>query len=397
MKKPLLPRLFSTLLVGLLCMHGGEALSQGRQQASRYEDQKRGTNENTVSVMGSQAATSYTRFSEDMQNVLDESEANGLRVLPILGKGGISNLNDILFLKGVDMGIVEQDVLSYAKRKDPTLYANLDQRINYILKLGNSELHIFANAQINHLEDLRGKKVSFYKEGSSSAIAAETLFQTCNVPVQPVYLDTDLAASQLKAGEIAATLRISSAPHGAFNPYVAADGHFLPIDDAHLPRGCFAKLLEFYIPTFLKREQYPKILTDVEKVPTLANSTILACYSWPQNTDRYRRMALFTKKLYDNIDKLRDGPRHPAWKQVNLTANMPGWTRFKPAQEWVDAHRDASNGADDVKKTFDTFVEEYTKNTGIKKLSPADKAALFAEFSKTLATKRGPAAAADNK
>jgi uncharacterized protein len=361
---------------------------------ARYQEQKRGANENTVTIIGSQADTAYTRFAEDMQNVLDEPDAMGLRVLPILGRGGGQNFKDILFLKGIDMGIVEQDVIAYFKSQDAKLFANAESRVQYILKLSNSEMHIFARPEIAKLEDLRGKKVSFYKQFSSSAIAMETILKACNVQVEVVYLDTDLAAQKLKAGEIAATGRISGAPHGAFTPYTANDGHFLPLDAANLPAGCYDKLMKIYLPAYLKNQHYPKIIAEGGAVPTVANSTILAVYGWPEKSERYNKLAKFTKNLFDHIDKLRDGPRHPKWKEVNLAAEVPGWTRFKPAQQWLDASRTTSSapasspGNPQLKVAFDKFLQEYVKSSGGQELTVAQKDALFSQFTKWWQTRQ---------
>jgi hypothetical protein len=40
-------------------------------------------------------------------------------VLPTSGMGGLQNLNDVLFLKGMDMGVVDEDNLVLLKKRDP--------------------------------------------------------------------------------------------------------------------------------------------------------------------------------------------------------------------------------------------------------------------------------------
>ncbi len=360
------------------------AYAQDSTAFARYQEQKRDANEATVSIITSQAATAYTRFAEDLQNVLDEPETNGLRVLPILGRCGGQNFLDLLFLKGIDMGIVEQDVINYFKQKDPILFANSENRVNYITKLSNSEFHIFARPEIKTLADLKGKKVSFYKPNSSSAIAAETILGMCGVKVEPVYLDTDLANEKLKAGEIVATARISGAPHAAFDKLKAEDGHFLKLDATSLPPGCYEKLLTVYLPAFLKHEHYPQIIADGEFVPTVANSTILAVYNWPEQSDRYQKLARFVRKFFESTDKLREGPRHPKWKELNLAAEVPGWNRFKPAQQWLDQNKtaSASNNNSELKTAFDSFLQEYAKASGSSELTSTQKEALFSQFVK---------------
>jgi len=38
------------------------------------------------------------------------------------------------------------------------------------------------------------------------------------------------------------------------------------------------------------------------------------------------------------MGKLQTPGFHPAWKDVNLAAPVPGLTRFSVAQDWLDQH-----------------------------------------------------------
>jgi len=51
----------------------------------------------------------YEQFGADLASVLDEGD--NLRLLPIVGRGSVQGVADILFLKGVDLGIVRSDTL----------------------------------------------------------------------------------------------------------------------------------------------------------------------------------------------------------------------------------------------------------------------------------------------
>lgn len=354
--------------------------------SSLYEEQKRKLNRNTVTIMGSQAKTAYTEFAQDMQNVLDDLEGDGLRVLPLLGRGGGQNFLDILFLQGIDLGIVERDVMDNYKEKNPALFGTIENRLRYILKLSNSEMHFFARHEIKKLEDLRGKKVSFYKPGSSSEQAIEKILGACGIEVERVHADTDLGASMLRSGEIMAVGRISGAPHGALVGFTAEDGHFLPLDEENLPPGCYQNLMKMYLPAFLKHEHYPNVITDGELVPTVANATILATFNFPQQTERYQTIAKFVRKLFDNIDKFRDGPRHPKWKEVNIAAEVPGWTRFAAAREWINenAGKSSTSSGSQEKLTlaFERYMQQRLQSSGAPALTDEQKQALLAEFTK---------------
>ena len=358
--------------------------------AQSLREQRSSANRNTVTIMGSQAKTSYTRMAEDMQNVLDEPETNELRVLPLLGRGGGQNFLDILLLQGIDMGLVERDVIDNFKKQDPRTFGNVERQLRYILKLSNSEMHFFARHDIKKLEDLRGKKVSFYKPQSSSAQAIEKILGACGIEVERLYMDTDLGAAKLRSGEIAAVGRISGAPHGALVGFTREDGHFLPLDEPNLPPGCYDRLMTMYLPAFLKQEHYPNVLAQGQTVPTVANATLLATYNFPESSPRYQKIAKFVVKLFDNIDKFSEGPRHPKWKEVNIPAEVPGWTRFKAAQEWIDRQRVAQRQPVQVSQELevaferfvDRFLQERERVSGSRELTEAQRRTLFAEFLK---------------
>jgi TRAP-type uncharacterized transport system substrate-binding protein len=67
-------------------------------------------NAGTVGIISGGADGTYVRIAADLAAVLDDGDS--LRVLPILGKGSLQNLSDILVLRGVDVGIVQSDVLA---------------------------------------------------------------------------------------------------------------------------------------------------------------------------------------------------------------------------------------------------------------------------------------------
>src|SRR3974390_2219789 len=83
--------------------------------ANKHRDERRVANTDTVSIIASSAASTYTRFAEDIQNVVDALDPNGIRVLPILGRGGGQNFHDILFLRGVDAGTTDADYMHFYK------------------------------------------------------------------------------------------------------------------------------------------------------------------------------------------------------------------------------------------------------------------------------------------
>jgi TRAP-type uncharacterized transport system substrate-binding protein len=352
--------------------------------AGRYQEEKRLSNASTVSIISSSISSTYTQFAQDIQDVLDDTGENGLRVLPVLGRGGGQNLRDLLFLKGIDMGTTDTSYLSFYKKKDPVLYGDIENRINYICKILNSEFHVLARKEIKSYNDLRGKKVSFWKQLSITSLAAETIFSTLGIDVIPVYLDNASALAKLRTGEISAITRMSGAPHDDYKDVTPADNfHLLPLDDTVTSSANMAKLMTTYLPAELRSEHYPQLIPAGQRVPTVAGSIVLAVYNWPENTERYAKLANFVQKFFSNISKFQDPSRHPKWVDVNLAANVPGWQRFKPAQQWLDQNRktaDADSPTQDV--AFESFVRNFTQKKGGQPLSRTEREALHQEFSK---------------
>src|SRR5215212_11304137 len=76
---------------------------------------KQALNANTVTLISGTIGGTYVQFGADLASVLDDG--NKLRVLPIVGRGSVQSVADILFLQGVDLGIVRADTLDYLEKK----------------------------------------------------------------------------------------------------------------------------------------------------------------------------------------------------------------------------------------------------------------------------------------
>jgi TRAP transporter TAXI family solute receptor len=346
--------------------------------AGSEEEEKQVANANTVIIMASGSTSIFTRFAEEMQQTLDDKKEHTLRILPLLGNSGEQGMLDLLYLRYIDMAIMDDNMVEHFKQLNPSRYKNIDDRIKFITKLLDNELHLIARNEIKTIADLNGKKVNFYQPMSSTALLSEKLFKTLGIEVNPVYYHQEAANRLLKAGEIAAVARANGAPVAFVQQFKKADGvHFLPIDSS---LKNYAQLLEVYSPAYLKHEDYPELIPPGQRIPTIANSTVLATYNWPENTDRYRKVANFVNKLFDNIDKFMLEPRHPKWRQINLAANVTGWKRFKPAEDWLIAHKTRIANSAKIREAFEGFLQEYKKANPTSGLDDAKVEMLTVQF-----------------
>jgi uncharacterized protein len=327
-------------------------------------------NQWTVGVAGGLLSGSNMTFADELAQVLDDGD--NLRILPIVTYGAASNLDDLLYLRGVDVAITQSDVFEYFRTERKTV--NLESRINYVIRLPTSEMHVLARTDINRLGDLRGKKVNFGPAGSASSLTGAIVFQRMDVQVEPTNYDNPLALQKLRSGEIAALIRVINKPIDFFAKIPANSGlHLVPIP--------FSKSFEdYYALGEFTSQEYPTLVPPGQVTDTIAVPAVLAVFNWQKNNDRYRRVQRFVEAFFTKFDQFQQPPRHPKWRDVNLAATVPGWTRWAPAEEMLQRLRQVGVGAQQAQAAaeFAAFLQE--KGVGNVQPSADQREALFREF-----------------
>src|SRR6201997_3106861 len=255
----------------------------------------------TVGIVGGLIDGTYMRFADELAKVLDDGD--NLRILPMVSYGAASNLDDLLYLRGVDLAVTQSDVFEYfrTERKTP----NLQNRVHYILRLPIAELHILAKTDIRSLEDLRGRKVNFGPAGSGSSLTGTIVFQRLGVQVDQVLIDQQSALQKLQSGEVAALVRVVGKPVDFFTRIPPNSGlHLIPIPYTKT----FA---DYYAIGEFEAKDYPSLIAEGEKIETIAVPAVLSVFNWPRSSDRYRRIERFAERLFANWDQLLVTPRHP--------------------------------------------------------------------------------------
>lgn len=356
------------LALTLLCAHSAPAAAQSSTEALRAK-----VNTGTVAIISGGVNGTYIRIASDLASVLDKP--GELRVLPIVGKGSVQNLLDLLYLRGIDIAIMQSDVLSYSRREN--LNPNLPQRIRYITKLYNEEVHILAGSDIAQVSDLAGRPVNVDVAGSGTAMTASVLFDALGVKVETTNFDQALALEKLKAGEIAAMVYVVGKPADLFRKIDASAGlHLVPVPLS-------SNLLQTYLPSALTHDDYPALVPDGQSADTVAVGAVMAVYNWDPKNERYKTVGSFVTAFFDGFDQFLKAPRHPKWQDVNLAAELPGWTRFQPAQDWLDKRPTAAGTGYDIplKNSFDEFLAFMRETGGNSRGGTAQsREALFASF-----------------
>lgn len=328
-------------------------------------------NEGTVTVITAPAGGATSVFGSDMARVLDDDAT--VRVLTILGKGPVRNVVDVLYLKSIDMGVVTTDVPEFYKLQ----YKNPDvaSQLRYIAKLYHNEIHVIARTSIKSIFDLEGKKI--VAPTDVGYYAAKVILSRLNIKPESFDILTDDARSIQKIAD------------GAADAYIVSTGKVFTLarniiknEDRSLhlvPIPYDRRLQDLYLPTTLSAEEYPNLLAPGQKIDTIAASQLLVSFNWPEKSERYAKVARFVDAFFSKFDEFGKPPRHPKWKEASIIAAIPGWQRFKAADDWLIAHNmlPPSQSAETDKTRFEKFL---TDNPVPGAADPAKREALFRQF-----------------
>jgi TRAP-type uncharacterized transport system substrate-binding protein len=321
--------LLAALAPGILALQPAnvDAQTQGPRpprNASPHTVQTERMNSWTVGLAGGQLEGAPIRFATEIARVVDDGP--NLLVLPIVTRGPVENMNALLYLRGVDLAIINSDALEEYKVQSP----DIQKRVVYLLNLFPSELHIFVRPEIHSLQDLAGKKVNFNTLGTAAAYSGPLIFSRLGVDVEKTFIPHQVALEQMRKGEMAAVVFITSKPVDAF-----LRGRWEP-GFKFLPMTYESKFEDYYLPSVLEANDYPNLIKQGERISTIAVPTALVAFNWPTQSNRYQRVARFVEYLFSRIDRLQAPGFDPKWKSINLAATVPGLARSSSAQTWLD-------------------------------------------------------------
>ena len=341
-----------------------QASTAGYIQRETFRSQM---NANVVTIMAGSPNGTDLGIAYDIAHVVDDGD--NLRVLPIVGKGAAQSVKDVMFLKGVDMGITQANIIKYFARSGE-LGPNLSDQIVYVAKLFTEEVHIIVRSDVTDVKELDGKLVNFGEEGSGTDITAQLVLDALGVNVQRLHLSDPEAIEKLKSGEIAAVIIMAGKPAPELAGLKGAEGlKFLRIP---YPK----ELEDAYYPALLTHDDYPELVRAGESVDTVSVCTVLIAFNWGGDNFRYKRVAKFVDAFFNKFDEFLQPSRNPKWREVNFAATLEGWRRSPASQAWIDR---AENVAGAIPKNFDNFLAHTAQVSG-RPISDSERADLFRAF-----------------
>jgi len=277
-----------------------------------------------IGIMSGGVKGTYVQISQNLSDALDSKQ---LRIITMLGKGSKQNVRDLIEMDGVDMAIVQSDVLQAVISSNELPGAST--AIQYITKLYNEEIHIVTRKGMSSIKSLEGAAIGVGRKGSGTEMTARVLLKALGIDYTPINLSADEAIANLKEEVIDAAVFVVGKP-SSFLQTINADAN-LNFMSIRLPKN-----VEYpYVDTSLSHADYPNLIPKGGRVNTVAVGAVLAVFNWREGSRRYQILAEFTKQFYQSIDQLKGGSYHRKWADIDWNFKLGGWTRFKPAQALV--------------------------------------------------------------
>jgi uncharacterized protein len=311
------------------------------------------------------------RIAAEIAGIVDDGSTR--RVVPVVGKGSLQNLMDLKYLRGIDLAIVQSDVLDYAREQQ--LVPGLDS-VSYIVKLYNEEFHLLARPDIKSIEQLAGQTVNIGAKDSGSAVTATRLFGLLGIKVKPANDDPGVALRQLRRSEIAAIAFVAAKPAPFFLDLKPGDRlHLLSVPLS-------SQVTAAYAPTQITAADYPTLVMPDAPADTVAVGNVLVAADLHGIPERWRNLSNFVDTFFTGFQGLLAEGHDPRWQEVNIAADVPGWRRHPAAADWLQSNAQvaAAPNADLLKTLFARFVDEHRQASGGTPMSAAEKDALFQQF-----------------
>jgi hypothetical protein len=137
-----------------------------------------------------------------------------------------------------------------------------------------------------------------------------------------------------------------------------------------------------YVPARLTATDYPGLVPQDHAVDTVAVAAVLVVANLQQSPDRYRNVANFVDAFFTGFQSLLEPGHHPKWQEVNFAAEIPGWRRYPPAEQWLQRNLQVAKAPnpEELLSMFTRFVDERRQSTGGTPMTQQEKQDLFQQY-----------------
>jgi uncharacterized protein len=327
-------------------------------------------NEGSLMILGGNPGTTYFNAVHDMAAAVVGND--DLRLIAVDAPGGIESLRDLLYLRGIDLALVPENVLDYADAM-ASFGPGLRERLTYVTQLYGEEVHFLVGPGIYSVENLRGKKVAIPPEDGNAEFTTRDLFRRLHIEAEIVRVASADAVDDVQSGTFAALVLMGGKPLRL----VAS----LPKDGSLRLLGMpFTQALgDAYSPSSFRADDYPSLVPEGQTIDTVAVNAVLVTSNPAKSDASTRRIARFVPVLFGALSELGGPQRHPKWNEVNLAATLTRWQRFPMAKEWLDKTLREQTAS--VQKEFEEFLRVNSPRGALGR-SPEERRRLFEEYLK---------------
>lgn len=252
------------------------------------------------------------------------SQIANIRVLPIAGRGAAPNVRDLLYLPGVDLAILNSDILTFLDQIRQ--FPDARRRIRLVTHLFDQKVYLLVRKEIATIEGLRGRKLAILSRNGGGHTTATTLFGLLKIDVALEPLggrDAILDGATLR-GFDGALLLTGELARVRLSSEARQELRALPIT--------LAPALQTTYRRAVIEAQELASLADAAQVETVMVSTLLAVLNKVPSRRRSANVAHFMRGLFSVLPALRQQHLGSIWRQADINAQIPGWTRHAAAR-----------------------------------------------------------------
>jgi uncharacterized protein len=272
-------------------------------------------------ITGGEKGT-YYQFGLNLKELM---ASKGISLNVYTSNGSIDNINAVYKRPGIQMGIVQSDVLAFiAKLQSDADLKLIAKKTKMVFPLYNEEIHLLGRSGIGDFDGLAGKRVAVGEEGSGTYLTARLLFELSEiVPQEMLTIGREEALSQLKAGKIDAMFYVAGFPVKLFADDVTENDGLVLIPITH------KSILEFYPQGEIPQNTYR---WQKQAVKTAAVKAVLVSFDYKStNCDSVGR---FAKVVAENLPWLTQHG-HPKWKYVDFNYSLKGWEQYSCVRKYL--------------------------------------------------------------
>ncbi|OYU46143.1 MAG: hypothetical protein CFE44_03695 [Burkholderiales bacterium PBB4] len=273
----------------------------------------------------------YTLLFRDLQKICGKA----VNLVQVPSKGGLENLN-ILSASEADLGFAQIDLMQKMGRDGDqniqelqavmSLHSNLlhvitkksGSLVGQKVLLGNDVPGTGTTKVISKFSELRGMAVALV---SSAQVMGPMLEKQLGYGMTFLQADTEEAAiALLKKNQVQAVFTTGGWPYPAVTRLEADSGLQLAEFD-----------LKPSMPLKMTKRNYPKL--DAYNWPFLASTNLLLTRPFKATGERGKMVTALQRCVSKNLDELREGTYHAAWKEVRDPSDTLGVALFAPSDE----------------------------------------------------------------